>query len=169
MDILIPHLEATNHLGRIFAAAVNVSSSLLPVFFFGEMGSGKTTLINALVKSLPGGNEAETSSPSFTLCNIYPTTPTVAHFDVYRQEKNSVDESLLDFLDRERHLVLVEWAERLPEYAFPPRRLHCVITADQNIRRVQLCAFGPEAGLFLIAVQSALDFGIASSEPAHDR
>ena len=163
MNILLPNLEATDCLGQILASAVNESSRLLPIFFFGELGMGKTTLISALVKALPGGNEAETSSPSFTLCNIYPTTPSVAHFDAYRQENDTVDESLLDFLDGERHLVLVEWAERLPEYAFPPQRLHCEITSDKDIRKIQLSAFGPGAERFLDVIQSALDSGIVSS------
>ncbi len=156
MDILLPDLVATNRLGRALAAAVSGLPRPLPVFFFGKLGVGKTSLINALVKALPGGEEAETSSPSFTLCNIYPTTPQVAHFDAYRQENGSVDESLLDFLDGERHLVLVEWAERLPEYAFPLQRLHCEIAADRNIRHISLSVYGLEAERFLDAVQSAL-------------
>lgn len=156
MDILLPDRDATNRLGRTLASVIHDFPRLLPVFFFGNLGMGKTTLVSALVKALPGGDAAETSSPSFTLCNLYPTTPLVAHFDAYRQENGSVDESLLDFLDGERHLVLVEWAERLPEYAFPPQRLHCEITADHDRRRARFTAFGSDAERFLDLVQSMM-------------
>jgi tRNA threonylcarbamoyladenosine biosynthesis protein TsaE len=128
---------------------------LLPVFFYGELGTGKTTLVSAMVRALPGGGDAETSSPSFTLCNMYATEPPVAHFDLYRQKNGSADESLLDFLDGERHLVLVEWAERLPEYALPPDRLACEITAEKGRRRIRLTAFGKDAESFLAAADPA--------------
>jgi tRNA threonylcarbamoyladenosine biosynthesis protein TsaE len=145
METVLHTLQETCDFGRILASLLAESSRLLPVFFYGELGAGKTTLISAMVKTLPGGNEAETSSPSFTLSNMYATTPPVAHFDLYRQENGSADESLLDFLDGERHLVLVEWAERLPGHALPPERLACEMTAVPNGRHVRLTAFGRDA------------------------
>ncbi|MCC8194552.1 MAG: tRNA (adenosine(37)-N6)-threonylcarbamoyltransferase complex ATPase subunit type 1 TsaE [Deltaproteobacteria bacterium] len=156
MVILLPDLAATCRLGHALGNLLAKRSRLLPVFFYGELGSGKTTLICAMVAALPGGEDAETSSPSFTLCNMYATSPPVAHFDVYRQEDGSVDESLLDFLDGERHLVLVEWAERLPEYALPPERLACEIMTDRVGRRVRLTAYGQDAVNFLEEAEPAL-------------
>lgn len=160
MDFFLPDFSATQRLGHVlghaFSGALAGCSRPLPVFFYGELGMGKTMLISAIVKALPGGESAETSSPSFTLCNMYATTPPVAHFDVYRQENGSADESLLDFLDGERHLVLVEWAERLPDHAFPPDRLHCEIMAENDGRRARLTAFGPDAEAFLETVYSAI-------------
>ncbi|SBV93315.1 conserved hypothetical protein [uncultured delta proteobacterium] len=157
METVLSDLDATRHFGRVLGSLLAEQSRLLPVFFYGELGAGKTTLISAMVGALPGAENAETSSPSFTLCNIYATVPPVAHFDVYRQENGSADESLLDFLDGERHLVLVEWAERLPEYALPPDRLACEITVAKDGRRVRLTAFGRDAENLLAAAGSALD------------
>ena len=147
MIISLPDIDATRTLGRAFARILERNP--FPVFFFGGLGAGKTTLISALVKALPGGENAETSSPSFTLCNMYATIPPVAHFDLYRQENGAADESLLDFLDGQRHLVLVEWAERLPEFALPPERIACEITAENETRHVRLRAFGDDAVKFL--------------------
>jgi len=156
MVIALPNLEHTLNLGRILGCLMAKQRRPLPLFFYGELGVGKTTLISAIVTALPGGETAETSSPSFTLCNMYATTPPVAHFDIYRQEKGSTDESLLDFLDGERHLVLVEWAERLPEYALPPDRLTCEITETLEGRLVRVAAFGREAASFLQQIESTL-------------
>lgn len=148
MRISLPTLEETAALGQGIAEAIE-NNPLVPVFFYGDMGMGKTTLIRALASRLPGGENAEISSPSFTLCNIYPTNPPVAHFDLYRQENGAADESLLDFLDGERHVVLVEWAERLPVYALPPVRLACEISAEGDGRAARFTAYGPEAEAFL--------------------
>ena len=145
MLISLADSNQTCRLGQAFAETLTRHPRLLPVFFYGELGMGKTTLISALVKRLPGGEAAETSSPSFILCNMYATRPPVAHFDLYRLEDGTADETLLDFLDGERHLVLIEWAERLPEYALPPDRLSCEMTAENGIRRARLTAFGQDA------------------------
>lgn len=149
MDIVLPDSDATQKLGCVLGGILAKQPRPLSIFFYGELGMGKTMLISALVKALPGGETAETSSPSFTLCNMYATTPPVAHFDVYRQENGSADESLLDFLDGGRHLVLIEWAERLPDFVLPPDRLSCEIMAENDGRRVRLTAFGQDAVAFL--------------------
>lgn len=138
-------------LGDLFSAYPPI-----PVLFYGSLGAGKTTLVSALAAGLPGGDKAETSSPSFTLCNMYPTTPPIAHFDLYRQEDTAADETLLDFLDGDRHLVLVEWAERLPAYALPKERLACELTIGETGRVARFIPHGPVARGIVAALRSAL-------------
>ncbi|CAK7033591.1 MAG: hypothetical protein DELT_00463 [Desulfovibrio sp.] len=154
MQFILASLDETYTLGRALGALLGKTP--VPVFFYGDLGMGKTTIISALASSLPGGEDAETSSPSFTLCNMYPTEPPVAHFDLYRQENGAADESLLDFLDGERHLVLVEWAERLPQFALPPARLACEITVEAAGRVLRLFAYGQEAERILAELAVAL-------------
>jgi len=72
---------------------------LVPLLLSGALGAGKTTLVRGLVSALPGAELAEVSSPSFNIVNIYPTTPQVAHFDLYRVV-GSAPEELLDSLTR---------------------------------------------------------------------
>ena len=155
VQVLLSDMDATKRLGTRLGKAL-ARHRPIPIFFCGDLGVGKTTLISALVKSLPGGMDAETSSPSFTLCNMYATTPPVAHYDLYRQETGSADESLLDFLDEGRHLVLVEWAERLLVSALPPDRIECAITAAvsdaESIRTVTLVPYGNAAAALLLAL-----------------
>ena len=56
------------------------------VLFYGEMGSGKTTLIKEIVKQLNVSDNV--SSPTFSLVNEYHTenNESVYHFDFYRIE-----------------------------------------------------------------------------------
>ena len=59
----------------------NVQSKTL--LFYGEMGTGKTTLISAIVKAMGGTDTA--SSPTFSIVNEYKVTEDIVyHFDFYR-------------------------------------------------------------------------------------
>ena len=62
------------------------------IFIFnGEMGSGKTTIIKAIIKEL--GYEGIVSSPTFSLINEYFNSDKIYHFDFYRIKSR---EELLD-------------------------------------------------------------------------
>jgi tRNA threonylcarbamoyladenosine biosynthesis protein TsaE len=162
MDLLIPDGTAMERLGGALARCLIRPQEIQGIFFTGSLGAGKTTLIRALVCSLPGGGDAEVASPGFTLCHLYPTTPPVAHFDFYRQENGYLEESLLDFFEEERHVVLVEWAERLPSYVLAPDRLECVLTVVENGRLARFDAYG-RAFSFLSRLESMMRREILSA------
>lgn len=80
------------------------------LFFHGEIGTGKTTLIQSLVKSL-GGNELEVNSPTFSLVNEYEVkNDLVYHFDFYRinQEEEAYDIGFEDYVSK-NHWIFIEW------------------------------------------------------------
>ena len=85
------------------------------ITFNGAMGAGKTTFINALVKSM-GVNDT-TGSPTFSLVNEYRTADNqiVYHFDVYRlkSESEAYDMGMDEYLYSD-HWCLIEWAEKIP-------------------------------------------------------
>ncbi len=82
--------------------------------FFGEMGSGKTTLIKAIGRHL--GVREVMSSPTFSLVNEYPTSAMkqIYHVDLYRlkDEKEVMDIGMEEYFNSGQ-LCLVEWPERL--------------------------------------------------------
>jgi tRNA threonylcarbamoyladenosine biosynthesis protein TsaE len=90
-----------------------VSSKIL--CFYGEMGAGKTTLIKALVRSLGGGNQA--NSPTFGIVNEYQSQKGELlgyHFDFYRleSEEEALDLGLEDYFSQDTW-VFIEWPEKI--------------------------------------------------------
>lgn len=86
---------------------------------FGELGSGKTTLVKGIAKAF-GIEEREIMSASFTIIAEYDTTPPFFHIDLYRIEKVSeLDEiGFWDYL-LGNGISVIEWADKagksLPE------------------------------------------------------
>ena len=84
------------------------------LLFEGDMGMGKTTLINTLCKKM--GVEGVTSSPTFSIVNEYQTSDnqTIYHFDFYRlkQETEALDFGVEDYL-YSGNWCFIEWAEKI--------------------------------------------------------
>ncbi len=191
-------LEDTRALARVFAALVQAGQTLRPagedatlppailpaapaatlppvrlLLFYGGLGAGKTTLARFLVEGLAGGENAEVASPSFTLCNEYPTSPKTLHFDLYRLEDGKSDENFEEALDALQGpnppLVLVEWAERLclcEQDYFPENYLACHLTADGNRRAATLALPGKDRARMNAFLQELLQAaGLAACPP----
>ncbi len=82
------------------------------VAFYAEMGSGKTTLISAILRAM--GIESLEGSPTYSLVNSYESAyyGEVMHFDVYRL--NSLEEAMdagVEELLYSGAYCFVEWAE----------------------------------------------------------
>ncbi len=84
--------------------------------FYGDMGAGKTTFINALCEVL-GVDKEETASPTFALINEYRSDTTaelIYHFDFYRIEtlEEALELGIEDYFDSGA-VCLIEWPERI--------------------------------------------------------
>ena len=84
------------------------------ILFNGEMGAGKTTLINQISKTL--GVTDATGSPTFSLVNEYKTidNQTIYHFDMYRlkSENEALDMGIEDYL-YSGNWCFIEWPEKI--------------------------------------------------------
>ena len=90
----------------------NINTRFL--LFNGTMGSGKTTLIKAIVSKL--GSTDSVSSPTFSLVNEYEINNSIAyHFDFYRIENETevLDIGIEDYF-LEDSWCFMEWSEKIP-------------------------------------------------------
>ncbi|WP_461209523.1 tRNA (adenosine(37)-N6)-threonylcarbamoyltransferase complex ATPase subunit type 1 TsaE [Desulfocurvus sp. DL9XJH121] len=148
----LPDEEATLALGRALARALLATHPAQTVLLCGDLGAGKTTLVRALVESLPGGDEAQVSSPSFNIMNLYPTEPRAAHFDLYRLEGMGTDEALVEEMQDPGALVLVEWAQFLDPRDLPGEYLSLAWENAPAGRTIVLTATGKKATQTLSAL-----------------
>ncbi len=121
--ILILASEAeTLALGRNIGRFLRGQKAVLELA--GDIGAGKTTFTRGLVAGL-GGEEAEVSSPTFALENVYDTPKnTVHHFDLYRlDEVGLMAEQLAEAMQEDNSVVVVEWAQRLPVGLLPDSKV----------------------------------------------
>ena len=87
------------------------------VFFYGEIGVGKTTFIRHLVNSLQIKNhlnQTEVTSPTFNLVNEYDVGVfIIQHYDLYRLT-NSYETKNIGLLENKKEiLTLIEWPEKI--------------------------------------------------------
>ncbi|MEA2557116.1 MAG: tRNA threonylcarbamoyladenosine biosynthesis protein TsaE [Actinomycetota bacterium] len=116
------------------------------VLLTGELGAGKTTLVQGIVAGL--GSTDHVQSPTFTLIREYTGRLLVAHVDVYRLERvqDVVDLGLEEIGDGDA-LLLVEWGDAVQDL-LPADHLQVSITtvdptgADET-RRIELWGQGP--------------------------
>lgn len=106
-------IEFTYKLENIDDVAKRILSSLNSkiVLFYGDIGAGKTTLINALIKGLQSEDTA--TSPTFSIVNEYRLPNENAyHFDFYRIEsiEEVFDIGIEDYLNSENWLF-IEWPD----------------------------------------------------------
>jgi tRNA threonylcarbamoyladenosine biosynthesis protein TsaE len=100
---------ATQALGRQLARVVRAP---LLIGLVGELGTGKTTLVRALVQALLPG--VRVKSPTYTLIESYASAHAeLHHLDLYRLRDPAELEDLgiADLLTTDA-IVLVEWPER---------------------------------------------------------
>jgi tRNA threonylcarbamoyl adenosine modification protein YjeE len=97
--------------------AEEFARSLVPgnvVALAGQLGSGKTTFVRAVVRELHGDDDG-VASPTFVFWHRYPGEPPIEHLDLYRIEgPGEAAELGLEESFELGSIVLVEWPERLP-------------------------------------------------------
>ncbi len=111
-------INSTDDLERAAGEFIALMDNFTIFAFYGTMGAGKTTFINALVKRL-GVTDDATSSPSFSIINEYRSDTTaelIYHFDCYRLESTAeaLEIGVEDYFDSGA-LCLIEWPERIGE------------------------------------------------------
>ena len=86
------------------------------ICFFGDLGSGKTTLIKGIAKGMRI-NQSKVNSPTFVLMNIYQGRMPLFHFDLYRlSDMNEIHSIGYDEFVYDDGVSVIEWADRLGDH-----------------------------------------------------
>jgi tRNA threonylcarbamoyladenosine biosynthesis protein TsaE len=109
----------------------------------GDLGSGKTTLIQGISAGLDVPAEYYITSPTYTLINQYPGRLPLFHVDLYRIEnpESLHDIGLYDIL-QENAVIAIEWAERLDRGALTEYIFIEMAFVDDDSRKLILNAYG---------------------------
>ena len=87
------------------------------IFFYGEIGVGKTTFIKYLINNLQRKKElnlTEVPSPTFNIVNQYKINDIVInHYDLFKIEDSKELYNIGIFEDNSEMVTLVEWPEKI--------------------------------------------------------
>jgi tRNA threonylcarbamoyladenosine biosynthesis protein TsaE len=134
--------EDTREVGEALSASLRAHDAVL---LTGELGAGKTTLVQGVARGL--GIEDQVSSPTFTLIKEYSGILDIAHVDVYRLDRiQEVVDLGLDELGDGQDVLLVEWGDAIEEL-LPPDRLRVQLdpedpTGQDDARTIVLSGVG---------------------------
>jgi len=102
--------------------ACKFSKKLKPgniVFFYGEMGVGKTTFIRYLINQFQKDNKleiTEVTSPTFNLLNEYQINQIkINHYDLFRLKSVEDLKNLDLFTDSQSTITVIEWPQIIKE------------------------------------------------------
>lgn len=135
MVIDLPDAAATQTLGQALGAQIPAGSVLL---LQGNLGSGKTTLVQGLGQGL-GIDDID--SPTFTLINEYlQGRLPLYHIDLYRLSSAEADvlflENYWEGLEVDPGIVAIEWSERLSY--LPPEPIEIALSYSAAGRQANL-------------------------------
>ena len=141
---IITHADAeTRSLGQQIGFFL---SHGLIVALTGDLGSGKTCLVQGLAKGLGVSDEYPVTSPTYTLINEYPGRLKLYHVDLYRLENpvDCDDIGLYDILDS-GDVVAIEWADRMQPDDLVEYLSIAFDILDDSLRKLTLTASGQPA------------------------
>ncbi len=131
--------EATTLLGERLAKFLKPGAV---VAFYGELGSGKTTMIKGFARGL--GVKDTVKSPSFVIITEYEAKFPVYHIDLYRMRSpEEFIEIGLDSYLRGDGVSLIEWAERA-ENLLPEKTIRIYLSVLPEGRRIEITGLEPD-------------------------
>ena len=124
-------------IGKTAKIVLSLNPSAKIFIFNGEMGSGKTTIIKALIKEL--GYKGNVSSPTFSLINEYFNGDKIYHFDFYRiKNRNELLDIGIDEYISSNNWCFIEWPSLIVDM-LPDKHIELnidVISSDHRKLRI---------------------------------
>jgi len=126
--------EETEALGH------RIARELIPgtiVGFEGNLGAGKTTLIQAICQGL--GVKEHVLSPTFVIMHVYQGTKfPVYHFDLYRLSHKEINDLGWEDYLFDQGISLIEWIDRAPPINVPYIKIKIDYGDEPNSRKFEI-------------------------------
>jgi len=131
--------EETKTLGETLAKSLPKGSI---VCLYGELGSGKTTMVKGMARGLKL-KEDDVTSPTFVLMNIYEGKQTMHHFDFYRIEHvRDLDAIGYEEFIYSDAISVIEWPQKMKQY-LPKEYLKVELKPKKgNLRSIRISSIG---------------------------
>ena len=104
------------------------------IFFYGEMGVGKTTFIRYLINEFQKKNKinlTEVTSPTFNIMNEYYINQIkINHYDLFRLKSSQEIRNLGLFENRLNSIDLIEWPQIIDEH--PKNLIELIFEYDDD-------------------------------------
>jgi len=140
MEVISHNEKATMDFGAQLAKHLNPGDI---VCLFGDLGSGKTTLVKGLAQGLKV-SPRKVSSPTFVLMNVYEGKVPIYHFDLYRIDGKELAGIGYEEFFYGAGISVVEWAERLGKET-PKEYIDVKLThKNEHTRLITISAHGKE-------------------------
>jgi tRNA threonylcarbamoyladenosine biosynthesis protein TsaE len=140
-EIISTSEEQTLELARTLARSLSRPAHIL---LYGDLGAGKTLFTKGLAEEFGVDDLGEVSSPTFTLINQYKGRIPVYHIDLYRIDTGRLEGlGLEEIFDVPNAAVIIEWAERLGDFATPGAVEVFFSYVDDHSRKIRICPSSP--------------------------
>lgn len=109
------------------------------IALYGELGSGKTCLVQGIAAGLGVDSSILVNSPSFVIVSEYPGRLPLYHFDLYRVRdwREVYDLGWDDYLEKQG-VIAIEWAEKMGPL-LPRERIDIKLeVTGENTRRITI-------------------------------
>ena len=143
----------TDRLGRALADALSPGTT---VALIGNLGAGKTRLVQAVAKAA-GVERQQVNSPTYILVQEYEGRWPIYHFDTYRLGDSS------EFLElgAEEYMAcagvcFIEWADRVAEVLPPDHLVVTIRILDDTTRRYDFHPTGNRSRAIITHLQQTL-------------
>ena len=129
------HVESVEGLKNVAVDLLDLLKERQIVALEGQMGAGKTTFVQQVLKSM--GVEELEGSPTYSLINQYvsPYFGEVYHLDLYRL--NSIDEVFdigIEELLYQKCICLIEWPEKMLQL-LPDNTIWVYLRVEEDLTR----------------------------------
>jgi len=154
IQITTDSVAETQSVGQILGATLKQP---FIIALNGDLGSGKTAFVQGVAKGLDVSEKYYITSPTFTLINEYPGRHRLIHVDLYRIEYIAeLEEIGLDEVLNQDAVIVIEWADKLPEGSLPDHLTFQFKIISEESRQIDIFAYGHPENNLLKAVEKRI-------------